>query len=145
MVEDCGSRRPGGDPGSLVAVRHHRLGFAKCRRVGPKHGYHLIGTHGALRQRRRLSLVRAVVIKDFLQRQLLAEFFNHDSAVLVDLLDGKVDSFSLILSGLGFSSGNRQHHSDFDRISPRFVTGAAQGERHHQSNSNGPNPHLLAN
>ena len=117
-AEDGGGRGAGGDPGRLVAVRHHRLGLAQRRRIAAEHGDHAVGAHGALDQARGPRLVGAVVVEDLVERQLLAARLDGDAAGVVDLVDGELDPLALILPRLRLPTGDRQDDADFDLVAP---------------------------
>ncbi len=104
------------NPGRLITVRHHRLGFAKSGRVSADYRRHLIGRHRAFHEPGGLRLVRGVVIENFLHRKLFSFFLHHDSAAIVDLFDRQFDALALILPGLCFPARDRHHDADADLV-----------------------------
>src|SRR5262249_59035269 len=105
-----GARR---NPRHLIAVRHNRFRLAEGCRVTAQHRDNIVRGHGSFGQGGRPRLIRAVIIEDLLERQLLTEALNYHTARVVDLLHGYLDALSLILPGLGLPAGDRKHDPDF--------------------------------
>jgi hypothetical protein len=106
----------------LITVRHHGFGLAQRRRISADHGHHAVGTHRAFGHTGGARLVRAVIVEDFLDGQLLSARLNEDASSVINLLDGELNALALILAGLGFATRDRHDHADFD-----FVTALSPG------------------
>ena len=110
-VENARRRSSGGNPRSLVTVRHHRLRLAQCRGIASQHRHHVVRAHRAFSKSSGFCLVRSIVIKHLSQRQFLVQFANEYSTLFINLLDRQLDPFFLELTRLGLTSGQRQHHA----------------------------------
>ncbi len=142
-AEDAGRSRTGCNPGSLVAVRHHRLGLAESGGVATEHGNDVIGGDGALYQSGGLRLIRAIVVENFFHQELFPALLYQDATTLIDLADGQLNAFSLILAWFCFPAGDRQHDADGDFVGAGLLCFRAswqhksQGSEKKQTNGTG--------
>src|SRR5215510_10045292 len=116
MAVNAGSGSSAGKPWSLVTVGPPGLSFGQRCRVSPNHGGDMVRRHHPLHQGCSLGRIRAVVIEDFLDRQLLAFFLYENASLIVELLDGQLNALFLILAGLSLAAGGGHDDADGDGV-----------------------------